>query len=115
MEDEAFRGRVVDERAELVRQATRQASGALSEAVTTISTLMRDAKGENVRLAAARSLLSFGVQPSDSLASGLKRHVAISRRDFEDVTDRLIKIALPLIPQGTAGTTLGRDRRVGQC
>jgi hypothetical protein len=99
MDDEAFRGRVADERAELVRRASRQATGALTEAITTMVTLMRAAKGENVRLAAARSLLSFAVQPPDSLASGLRRHVTISRRDVEEVTDRLIKIALPLIPE----------------
>jgi hypothetical protein len=62
MEDEAFRGRVADERAELVRHAARLASGALTEAVTTLVALMRDAQGENVRLAAARSLLSFGTR-----------------------------------------------------
>jgi hypothetical protein len=61
--------------------------------------LMRDAQGENVRLAAARSLLSFGTQAPDSLTSGLRRHATISKRDFEEVTDRLIKIALPLIPE----------------
>jgi len=99
MEDEAFRGRIAAERAELVRRAVRQASGALTEAVTTMVLLMRDAKGENVRLAAARSLLTFGVQAPDSLASGLKRHVTITQRDHEEVIDGLIKIALPLIPE----------------
>jgi hypothetical protein len=99
MEDEAFRGRVADERAELVRHAARLASGALTEAVTTLVALMRDAQGENVRLAAARSLLSFGTQAPDSLTSGLRRHVTISKRDHEAVIDGLIKIAIPLIPE----------------
>ncbi len=60
--------------------------------------LMRGATAESVRLAAARSIVSVGMHPGDSLTFGVRRQLIVSERDHKLVIDGLMKIVLRLLP-----------------
>jgi hypothetical protein len=98
MASPAFRRRVEETRAGLVSQAVGRAADGLVEAVDTLRELMRLASSDNVRVAAASTLLQFAAQRRDHpLVEAVRGAQTVPINDFAAMLRNILDITLDKI------------------
>jgi hypothetical protein len=102
LEDEAFRRRVREARAAMLRRASGRMAAGMTGAATTLRDLL-NAKADTVKLGAARALLELGVKLQD--AADLQERVAELERRLGERTDA----GTARNGQAPVGPAAGRD------